>query len=360
MKLKKINFINFRNLKDSSIKFNDNFNLFHGKNGQGKTSILESIYFTATGKSFRSNKIQELIKYEKDKCGSYLEYEDKLGEKNISVKFSDRKKEYNFNGKKVNHEEFYGKINAVIFIPEDIELITGAPSIRRKFFDEEISQSNEEYYKLLKNFTKVLKVRNQYLKEKKTKDEIYEVYEEEFIFLASNIIKRRIEYINRISILLNLNYRKIFDNKKELNIKYVSEINYDKKDSLEIIKEKVKNEITKQRFSEIRYGHSLVGPQRDEFKFLLNEKDSKSYSSQGEKKSIIFSLKLSEIDMIYKEKRENPIFIIDDISSYFDNSRKNNILDYLKKRKIQLFISSTNQLDIESENFEIKNGEILC
>ncbi len=360
MELKELNFVNFRNLEDANIKFSKSFNLFYGKNGQGKTSILETIYFTATGKSFRTNKIQELIKYTKEKCGTYLSFSDKNGEKNIAVKFSEKKKEYNFNGKKVAHNEFYGKLNAVVFIPEDIELITGTPSVRRKFFDEEIAQTSEEYYQNLISFSKVLKIRNQYLKENKKNDPMKEIYEDEFITLAAKIIYKRIEYIKNIGIILNLNYRKLFDNKKELTMSYVSAIDYDKKSSLEDIKERIKLEIEKQKYGEQKYGHSLVGPQKDEFKFILNEKDARSFSSQGEKKSIIFSLKLSEIDMIFKEKKENPIFIIDDISSYFDSTRKENILNYLKKRNIQLFISSTNDIDVECQKFQISNGEIIC
>lgn len=358
MNLNEINFINFRNLKDLNIKFQPNFNLFIGKNGQGKTSILEAIYFTITGKSFRTNKTNELISYGEKICGSYLAYSDINGEKDISIKFSENKKIYSYNKKKVNFDELYGKVSVVIFIPEEIELITGNPNFRRKFFDVEISQASKEYFLILREYNKILKVRNHYLKEKKTSDPLYEIYTDKYIEIASKIIDLRIKYIKKMSIILNLNYRKIFDDKKELSLVYSSTLNYNKKDELEQIKIKIRDEIKKQKESEKKYGYSLIGPQRDEFKFLLNGKEAKSFSSQGEKKSIIFSLKLSQIDMIYKEKRENPIFIIDDISSYFDWKRKESILKYLEKRKVQLFISSTEELNVESTKFYIENGEI--
>ncbi|MGL4534467.1 MAG: DNA replication/repair protein RecF [Fusobacteriaceae bacterium] len=358
MTLNEINFINFRNLKDLNIKFQPNFNLFIGKNGQGKTSILEAIYFTITGKSFRTNKINDVIKYGEKICGSYLAYSDTNGEKSTSIKFSENKKIYNFNKNKVSFDEFYGKISVVIFIPEEIELITGNPNFRRKFFDEEISQTNKQYFFYLKEYNKLLKIRNHYLKEKKTSDSLYEIYTDKYIETASKIIELRIKYIKNISIIINLNYRKIFDDTKELSLVYNSNLNYDKKDELEDIKRKIKNEIKNQKENEKRYGYSLIGPQRDEFKFLLNGKEAKSFSSQGEKKSIIFSLKLSQIDMIYKEKKENPIFVIDDISSYFDLNRKESILKYLAKKKVQLFISSTEELNVESKKFYIENGEI--
>lgn len=358
MKLKIVNFVNFRNLEDYSLQFSDGITLFSGKNGQGKTSILEAIFFAATGKSFRTSRAQELIKYNKDRCGVFLSFKDIDDDKNISIKFSDSKKEYSYNGKKITYDKYYGRLNVVSFIPEDIELITGSPSIRRRFFDEEISQSDNEYFCYLKEYSKVLKVRNHYLKMGSYSGEIFEIYEEKFVTLGAQIIKKRLNYIKNIGIILNLNYRKIFDNKKELGIIYISDNFYEKKDTVEIIKNKLKESLYKKREQEKRYGYTLVGPQKDEFKFLLNEKDAKSYSSQGEKKSIIFALKLSEIDMIFKEKKENPIFIIDDISSYFDRNRKENILNFLNKRGVQLLISSTDKIDIPCKIFEIKNGVI--
>ncbi len=353
-----MNYINFRNLEDRNIQFSPRFNLFFGKNGQGKTSILEAIYFSATGKSFRTSKNIELIKYNKDKMGSYISYRDLISEKTLSVKIDRKQKEYKYNGKKTSFDEFYGKLNIITFIPEDIELIVGSPSFRRSFFDAEIAQSNYEYFKNLKDYNKILKIRNKYLKEKNIKNDIFPIYEDEFIKLAAKIILKRIEYVKNISIILNLNYRKLFDDKKELSLKYDSFIGEFKGMSLIDLEEKIKVIIKEFRYQELKYGYSIVGPQRDDFKFLLNEKEAKSYSSQGEKKSIIFSLKLSEIDMIIREKRETPIFLIDDISSYFDSIRKDNIINYLKRRELQVFISSTTDLNIESKNFKIDKGEI--
>ncbi|MGL4867547.1 MAG: DNA replication/repair protein RecF [Cetobacterium sp.] len=358
MEILEMNYINFRNLEDRNIQFSPRFNLFFGKNGQGKTSILEAIYFSATGKSFRTSKNIELIKYNKEKMGSYVSYRDLISEKTLSVKIDKKNKEYKYNNKKILFDQFYGKLNIITFIPEDIELIVGSPSFRRTFFDGEIAQSNYEYFKNIKDYNKILKIRNKYLKEKKTNEIIYSIYEEEFMKLASKIILKRIEYVKNISILLNLNYRKLFDDKKELNLKYESFIGEFKGMTLKDIEKKIKEKIEKIKFQELRYGYSLVGPQRDEFKFILNGKEAKSYSSQGEKKSIIFSLKLSEIDMVIKEKKETPIFLIDDISSYFDSIRKDSIINYLKKRELQVFISSTSSLNIESKNFRIDKGEI--
>jgi len=358
MQILDMNIVNFRNLKDKHLEFDRRFNLFLGKNGQGKTSILEAIYFTVTGKSFRTKKNKEMIKYGFHKMGSFVNYEDRIALKSISVKTDESKKVYSYNRKKIKYGEFLGKLNIISFIPEDIELIVGSPSIRRSFFDYEIAQADPEYYRYLKSVSKLLKFRNKYLKARNTRDPMFEIYNLEFIKYASLVIKKRVDYVKNVSRLLSLNYRKLFDGEKELTLGYKSFLGELRSPTLEEIEGKIKKTYEKVKDRELRYGYSLIGPQRDDFLFLLDTKEAKSYSSQGEKKSIVFALKISEIDMIIKEKKETPIFIIDDISSYFDSIRKENILKYFKKREIQLFISSTSDLEIDAKRFYVYRGEI--
>ena len=359
MEILEINYINFRNLIDGSVKFFPKLNLFFGKNGQGKTSLLEAVYFNATGKSFRTSKANEMMKYGVKRTGVYIVYRDNIGEKTLTVKFNDNKKEYYYNNKKVPYDEFYGKLNVVTYIPEDIVLITGSPSIRRTFFDGEIAQTNSEYFQDLKNYNKLLKIRNKYLKEERTKDTEYLVYEDEFIKYGAKVIEKRLEYVQKISIILNLNYIKLFDNKKYLSLSYECNLGNIKKLILKEIEKLLREKIKKNFSQEKRDGFSLCGPQKDDFLFILNGHEAKSTASQGEKKSIIFSLKLSEIDMVIREKKENPVLIIDDISSYFDSNRKESILNYLEKRNIQVLVSSTVDLVIDSNDFYLECGELV-
>lgn len=358
MEILEINYVNFRNLIDGSVKFFPKLNLFFGKNGQGKTSLLEAVYFNATGKSFRTSRAIEMMRYGVKRTGVYIVYRDNISEKSLTVKFNDTKREYYYNNKKVSYDEFYGKLNVVTYIPEDIILITGSPSVRRTFFDSEIAQTNSEYFQDLKSYNKLLKIRNKYLKEQRTKEVEYQVYEEEFIKYGAKVIEKRLEYVQKISIILNLNYRKLFDNKKELNLSYDCHLGNIKKLGVKEIEELLREKIRKVFLQEKRYGFSLCGPQKDDFLFILNGHEAKSTASQGEKKSIIFSLKLSEIDMVIREKKENPVLIIDDISSYFDSNRKDSILTYLEKRNIQVLVSSTGELGIDSKNFYVEGGEI--
>ena len=249
-------------------------------------------------------------------------------------------------------------MNIISFIPEDIEIVIGNPGVRRNFFNYEISQARKDYLRSIVDFEKILKIRNKLIREKKTGEEIYKIYNEKFVEEGVNIIVHRREFIRNISILLNLNYRKLFDEKSELKLKYECFLGEVEKKSREELKEKFEELCIRKAERERFLGYSLIGPQKDDFVFELNGKNAKSFSSQGEKKSIIFSLKISEIDMLVKEKNEYPVFIMDDIASYFDEIRKKSILDYFVNKKIQCFITSTEDLKIKGKRFIVDKGKV--
>ena len=159
--------------------------------------------------------------------------------------------------------------------------------------------------------------------------------------------------------MLNLNYRKLFDENSELRLKYDCFLGDVEKKSRQPLKENLELMCKRRSQREKFLGDSLLGPQKDDFIFELNGKNAKAYSSQGEKKSIIFSLKISEIDILIKEKNEYPIFIMDDIASYFDEVRKKSILNYFLNKKIQCFITSTEDLGIEGKKFIVEKGEVI-
>ena len=221
---------------------------------------------------------------------------------------------------------------------------------------ESLQALEQTYPYRIDQFRQVL--RNRLIKEKKTGEEIYRIYNDRFIEEGVNIIIHRREFIRNISILLNLNYRKLFDEKSELKLKYECFLGETEKKSREELTEKFRELCIRKAERERFLGYSLIGPQKDDFVFELNGKNAKSFSSQGEKKSIIFSLKISEIDMLVKEKNEYPVFIMDDIASYFDEVRKKSILEYFVNKKIQCFITSTEDLNIKGKRFIVEKGKV--
>ena len=209
MHLLDLSYINFRNLKDNNLKFSPKFNLFYGKNGQGKTSILESIYFSITGQSFRTKKTKEVIQYQKEKSGTYINYCDQVGERSLSVRLLLGSKMYMYNNKKIKYDDFIGKVNVISFIPEDIELIMGSPGKRRNFFDYEIAQSNQIYYQELKRQKKLLKLRNTFLKDRNTKDPLFDIYNQEFIKSSVKIFQMKVPVCKKYFSNFKLKLQKI-------------------------------------------------------------------------------------------------------------------------------------------------------
>lgn len=360
MYLSQISYTDFRCLEDKKINLDRNFNLIYGKNGQGKTSFIEAVHFLATGKSFRTKKTKEMLKYGKNRAIIFGKYLNKNKIENIlAINLNEEKKEFYINRNKNKYIDYIGLLNIISFIPEDIELIIGNPITRRNFFNYEISQTKKDYLQSIVNFEKILKIRNKLIKEKNTDSEIYKIYNNKFIEEGVNIVLERYEYIKRLSILLNLSYRKLFDENAQLQLKYECFLgDIEKKSRTELI-EKFLEQCMKKSEREKFLGYSLLGPQKDEFSFQLNGKNAKSFSSQGEKKSIIFALKVSEIDMIFKDKGEYPIFVMDDIASYFDETRKKSIIKYFMNKNIQCFITSTEDLGIEGQKIIINKGIVV-
>jgi DNA replication and repair protein RecF len=356
--ISEVNYVNFRNLADASLAFSPRINLLYGKNGQGKTNLLELIYFLSTGKSFRTKNQRELVKFGRTKCGAHAAYVDSVSEKKLIVKLLEGKKEFVWNGKRIPYEDFYGKFNVVAYIPEDVAIINGMPNVRREFFDGEIAQFDPDFFRTAGKFQNLLKIRNKYLKEKIWKNDEFSVYEDEFVKAGAAIMKTRVDYVRILSSVLSLNYRKLFDETKELELVYACALGNIRKKTLPEIEQALREEIGKLRQKETLLGFSLTGPQKDDFLFYLNGQEAKTTASQGEKKSILFSLKMAEMDMILRNKKEVPVLLIDDITSYFDETRLYSLLRYLEKRNIQIFMSATEKLDIPCAAWIVEKGEI--
>lgn len=341
-----IKIYDFRCIKNLHLKF-EKINLIYGKNAKGKTSIIEAIYFLATGKSFRTKKNKELIRYDKNKAIVFAKNDNEK----FAVELVEDKKNFLYNSEKIKYIDYIGKIFAISFIPEDIELIISKPSVRRAFFNYEISQLNKKYLNLIVDYEKILKIRNRYLKEKKYDENLKKIYEEKYIDLNFEIILARKKYIDKLSEIINKKYKELFNKSDELKIEYKTIVDIS---DISKIKENLKKIIEQKKEKEEIYGYSLYGIHKDEFEIKLNNRLAKSFSSQGEKKSIIFTIKISEIEINNIMNKKNTIFLMDDINSYFDENRRKNIMKYLKNNDIQCFITSTDNQNIEGKEFYIE------
>ena len=360
MFLRKIELKNFRNYDDLKLEFDKKINIFIGNNAQGKTNILESIYFLSITKSHRCNKDIFLIKNDNlfSKVTGEVENNDRTNKYEIIINSEGKRVSINNNiFKRIS--DYLSKINVVMFCPDDLEIVKGTPSDRRKFLNIEIGQINNDYIIYLAKYNKVLKTRNEYLKTESKIDFNYlDVLTNQLIDLNIKIYKLRKEFINDLNNYIVDIYKKI-SGKEDIHIKYESLI-----DNEEYAKSELQNKYDRVRDSELNQKTTLIGIHRDDFSIYIDGQEINNYGSQGQHRISILCLKLAEIE-IYKEKYNiKPIILLDDIFSELDRKKKNNIIKYIDS-DLQIFITSTDltrvskKLIKDADIFYIEDGKVV-
>ena len=347
MFIKNIKVENFRNYENELIEFNKNINIIYGNNAQGKTNILEAIFFSAFGKSFRTSKDKQVIMKEKDFFKIHTEFQKKDREGYIDL-FLGNDKSISVNGVKLNKlSELLGNINIVIFSPEDINLLKDESAVRRKFLDMMISQLRKNYIYNLNNYKKNLEQKNNYLKSRNISDAMLDVYDEKLAEYSENVYQYRNEFIEKIKEKIKEIHSNITD--EDISIVYKTDCES---------KEKCLEKLKKNREKDKYRGFSSVGCHRDDFKILINGDEVDIYGSQGQNRTAILSLKMAELEVINDEIGEYPILLLDDFMSELDQERITNFLKSINN--IQVIITCTEKIDLEnSTNFYVNNGKIL-
>ena len=368
MRIKKLKVENFRNLENLDIEFSEGVNIIYGNNAQGKTNIIESIYIFSFGKSFRANKDIELLKFDKEYFLSNIKIMKKDRELEMDFGFDKilNKKMIKVNGviqKKIS--DIIGKLNVVVFKPEDIKIVTDSPSIRRKYIDYLISSISKSYLENITKYKKVMEERNNLLKEIKlrlkgsknldeTDSNFLDVYDKLLSKLNCEIYnerKRVIEKLNNYIYDIHLKLTENYINNEKLHIKYVSNVAEDI--------EKMYNNLSKSRLNDINKGYTSLGIHRDDYIISINSLDVSIYGSQGQKKSSIISLKLSELKVIEEVIGEKPVLLLDDYMSELDEKRRLKFLDIIED--IQIIITTTHKISIDGKEntyFYVDNGKI--
>ena len=372
MKINKIYAVNFRNYSSCNLDFSSMINVFYGQNAQGKTNILEAIFYSAFGMSHRTFTEDDLLKISCKEMAVGVEYESFSGEHDIKIKkyqqLGRSKKEIFLDGTKVRPKEHYGSLNVVMFSPEDLQLVKGEPSLRRRFFDMQIAQTDPIYYDLLVKYNRVLQQRNKLLKEIRDNGgshEQLEPWNKEFIVLATAIAKKRQLALEKLQAIAGEIYASITGNKETLTIKYELKANngellYPESDfsAWEMF---YTNKLKERERIDILRGNTGIGPHRDDIVLLLNDMSLKSFGSQGQQRSGALALKLSQLEYVRREIGEFPVLLLDDVMSELDNSRRAQLLLFIDGR-VQTFIT-VNDRELIPElagnaYFEIMQGSV--
>lgn len=353
MYLKNLYLENFRNYTNCEFKFSKGTNILYGLNGQGKTNIIESLYFFFNGKSYRTSKDNEVINFEKDFARIKIDFFDGVRD-NTSEIFINEKKSVKINDIPISKlSEIIGMLNMVIFTPDMLNIIKDGPGVRRQFMDMLISQLKPVYFKTLINYYKVLMQRNNILKSRNNKlFDTIDVWNDKLAEYGivinkyrNNIIKELDKYISMID------YNGESEN---TTLKYSPSIKEDFEDKENFVKQ-----LEKCFEREKEKGITLLGPHRDDFDIFLNERSIRKFGSQGQMRTCVLKLKLAECGIIRDTAGHEPILLLDDILSELDEKRKEFFLNNIKDR--QIFITCTERENIkhnESRYFNIENGNI--
>ena len=346
---------NYRNLQQFEVNFDPNVNIFIGQNAQGKTNLLEAIYFLALTRSHRTSNDKELIAFGKDYANvSGHIYKSQI-DLSLRVLITTKGKKVWVNRvEQAKLSKYVGQLNAILFSPEDLDLIKGAPNLRRRFMDQEFGQISAEYLYFAGKYKQVLQQKNNYLKQLakgEAHDTMFlEVLSDQLAGVAAEVIVRRFQFLNYLDQYARDAYAHISTSAEKLEVIYrpsVKEISV--KDSVEEVYHKVLNNFQNNQKLEILKGTTLSGPHRDDIDFELDGKNAHLYGSQGQQRTIALSIKLAEIQLVHQLTDEYPLLLLDDVMSELDHNRQSALLNYIHG-KTQTFITTT---DLEGISWEI-------
>ena len=342
---------NFRNYPELCVNFSPEINFITGKNGTGKTNILEAIAVCSHIKSFRNVSDSDMMRWHTDNyyCSSRV-HTDVVHryEVGCSIEKERLKKRVKIDGREINRiSDYYGKLQTVVFSPVDINLVNGAPEIRRRFIDSVISKTDPVYLENLNEFRKILMSRNRLLKslrERKTSDtRQLDVFDALFAEKASYIIKKRRAFIEIFQMLFSESYRKIGLNDSGPDIKYIESINVDSDND-------IVTSLISRRQKDIMSGNTGAGPQRDDIRLQMSENiHFTSYASQGQRRTAGIALKAAEFSYLEKKLSTKAIILVDDIFSELDEERRANMVKILSRGNQVIFT----MVDIRMFNIDL-------
>ena len=364
MIIKKFSAASFRNIEKCEIPFSDGLNLLHGKNAEGKTSVIEGIYIFSRGKSFRAREDGDLIKFGSDGFYTKIEYEDASGEESLEYSLYGKTRQRKKNGYKLKGAaEMIGSFRSVLFYPDNLEIIKGGPEERRSFINVAISQCYPSYIKYYSDYKKALENRNCLLKTA-SKGGYYDrnelsAWSESMAEYASYIYLIRREYIEKITPHARRIMLEISSGSETLDIEYEADITPSALER-ECVKAEYERVFSESVERELHAGVTLHGPHRDDIKVVINGNDSRLFASQGQQRSAVLSLKLSEGEVIREISGEYPVYLFDDVLSELDEGRRRYVLSSLGDRQIIITSCESDEYSGYMANvIEVKGGKYV-
>ena len=350
MIVKNISLRNYRNYEKVDISFDEKTNYFIGNNGQGKTNLLEAILFLSLTKSHRINDDKKLIKYNSPftKITSLINDEE---DKKMEVIIHQSGKSLSINNIQINKvSDFIGKLNVILFSPDDLFLFNDQPKERRKIIDQEISKINKKYLLTLNKYKNLIKDKNNLLKNKEIDINYLDVINEQLINQTKIIIEERKKIVEVLNKNIKRIYKLLSNEDKEIFIDYKCCVEGNKS---------IKNLYEENKQKEIDYRVASVGPHREDYLFLMDNEPLINIASQGQKRMVVLAFKLSLINYIYQQTNKYPVLLLDDVLSELDKNHRERLINLLKDKN-QCIITTTEDIDIKEniKKFYVEDGTV--
>lgn len=358
MIIKSLELADFRNYDSLHIEFSEGTNILYGDNAQGKTNILEAIYLSAITKSHKGSKDRDIVNFDKEEAHirTYLEKDGVETRVDMHLR-KNKSKGIAIDGQKIKKAaELIGLLNVVFFSPEDLSIIKNGPAERRRFVDMELCQLDQFYLYNLNHYNKIVNQRNKLLKDMYFNPSLRDtlnIWDSQLISFGSKIIERRKLFVEQLNEIILEIHRKLSGGKEDLMIRYEPDVMIEDYD----------NTLNMNQEKDIKLKQTSTGPHRDDFCFTVGNIDIRKFGSQGQQRTAALSLKLSEIELVKKITKENPVLLLDDVLSELDSNRQNYLLSTIGD--IQTIITCTGLDEFVNNRFEIdkvfhiENGTII-
>lgn len=369
MYCKRVALKNFRNIESCSVDFCDGTNILVGENAQGKTNLLEAIFYASVGRSFRASATSEMIRFSSDSSEISIDYMSEKKEKsdNITIRiFSDKRKTVEKNHLRIDKlSDIVGSFRAVLFCPEHLSLIKDGPSERRSYLDIAISRISPKYIHLLQRYGYFLKQRNALIKsaikDRAVFDSTIELWSEQLASVAAEISRYRVEFLKRVSLIVGECFEDMTGKKESVDITYRSLAGFSEDDYFdnEKVKSKYFSLLSSSYEREIAMGSTLFGAHKDDIEIKINGKNARSFASQGQQRSLALALKLAEGEICKEEFSDYPVFLFDDVLSELDDTRRDYMIRYATGKQVIITtceVAVVDKLSADKKIF-VKNGK---
>ena len=366
MYCKKVSIRDFRNIAEQEIEFCDGVNVISGETAQGKTNLLESIYYVSVGKSFRANHNGEIIRFGCERSQVDLTFNDGIRDQNIKMTiFKEKKRQAEKNGVRIDKlSDIVGCFRTVLFCPEHLSIVKEGPAVRRNYLDIAISRQRPMYLHALQKYNLILKQRNQLIKnaisDRQTFDTTVDLWSEQLAHEAAVIAKFRAEFIKKVDEHVKSAFYEMCGDRELPEISYESSSRLSAEEVLDV-------KATEKRYAElllsnhereIYAGATLYGAHKDDMAVSLNGKTARIFASQGQQRSIAIALKLAEGEICREEFGDYPVFLFDDVLSELDAKRRDYLINRIKNKQVIITCCDKNEIK-EAKKITVRDGSYL-